>query len=457
MAWQGYFVANCWTPPDSARTALQWDATIRPVMQPPQRAPEPVQGHGTNPRARVGWLTAVAVTAALLVLRRPDAVLNPQFRAEDGYWFQQAYNYGAVNSLLSTYTGYFQTLSRLAAVIALSVPLSRAPLVLNLTALLVEALPALFLLSPRMRNLGGLALRCMLALLYLVVPKADEVHASITNAPFNLALLAFLVVIAEAPASRAGRTFDVAVLVLMGLTCPFCILLFPVALLVAAARRQRWTIVRLSVLGGGVIAQGLALLFTGHQRTHQHLGASFLGFCRIVAGQVVLPVLQGRNRLDQLAHSPTTVAVLAWLITALAVVLFLYAIWRGSLELRSFILFALLVLAASLAFPTPNPTNDHWGPMQTPGGAARYWYIPRLALMVTFLWLLRSARPAGLRVLGGVLVCFMTFGATKHWQYGRLPDLHFAGYAQQFEQLPRGSSLKIPINPLGWSITLIKR
>ena len=426
-------------------------------MQAPQRAPEPAQGHGTNPRALAWCLAAIAITAALLVLRRPDAVLNPQFRAEDGYWFQQAHNYGAINALLSTYTGYFQTLSRLAAVIALSAPLAQAPLVLNLTALLVEASAALFLLSPRMRNLGGLSLRCVLALLYLVVPRADEVHASITNAPFNLALLAFQVVIAEAPASWAGRIFDVAVLVLMGLTGPFCILLFPVALLVAAARRQRWTIVRLSVLGGCVIIQGLALLFTGHQRTHQNLGASFLGFCRIVAGQVVLPVLQGRNRLDHLAHSPATVALLAWLITTLAAVLFLYAFWRGSLELRSFILFALLVLAASLAFPTPNPTNDHWGPMQTPGGATRYWYIPGLALMATFLWLLGSARAAGLRVLGAVLVCCMTFGATKHWQYGRLPDLHFAGYTQQFERLPSGSSREIPINPPGWSITLIKR
>ena len=328
---------------------------------------------------------------------------------------------------------------------------------LNLTALLVEAAPPLFLLSTRMRNFGGLTLRASLALLYLVVPKATEVHASVTNAPFSLALLALLIVIAEAPASRLGHVFDVAVLALMSLTGPFCILLFPVALHVAVARRQGWKIMQLAILGGGGLVQGLALLFTG-QRIHQRLGASFAGFFRIVAGQVVLPVLQGRNRLDQLAHSSANVTGMAALITCLTILLFIYAFWQGSLQLRSFILFAALLLAAALAFPTPNATSDHWGPMQAPGGAARYWYIPGMALMVTLLWLLGRERPLGIRAVGAVLVCCMLFGATKHWRFASFPDLHFSEYAQQFEKLPPGSSLEIPLNPgPGWSMTLTKR
>jgi hypothetical protein len=425
-------------------------------MPTPQPADKLTPGYGGRLLTLAWWLAAFVLIMAVLVLRRPDAVLNPQFYADDGHtWFQQAYNDGA-RSLFYTYGGYFQTLSRLAAVIALSVPLLRAPLVLNLTALLVEAAPPLFLLSPRMRNIGGLPLRAILALLYLVVPKATEVHANITNAPFILALLAFLIVIAEAPASRLGRVFDVAVLVLTGLTGPFCILLFPVSLLVAAVKRQSWRMAPLSILGGGALVQGLALLFTG-QRIHQKLGASFAGFCRIVAGQVVLPVVLGRNRLDQLAHSSATAAMLACLITGLTILLFLYAFWCGSLELRSFILFAILLLAAALAFPTPNASGDHWGPMQAPGGAGRYWYIPSMALMATLLWLPGRERPLGLRAVGAVLVCCMIFGATKHWRFASFPDLHFAEYAQRFEQLPPGGSMEIPLNPPGWSMTLTKR
>jgi hypothetical protein len=442
--------------PETTTKGSECDNTYD-AMQASQTAAGAMRGNATNWRALAWWLAAFAITATVLVLRRPDAVLSPQFYADDGQiWFQQAYNDGAI-SLLYTYAGYFQTLSRLGAVIALYVPLSQAPLVMNLVALLVEASPPLFLLSPRMRNVGTLALRCVLALLYFTVPNVAELHANITNAQFNLAMLGYLIVIAEAPQSRAARIFDLAALVTMVLTGPFCILLLPVALLVKVVRRQAWKTVLLSVIAGGAAVQGLALLLTGHERTHQKLGASFVGFCHIIAGQIVLPVLQGRNRLHQLAHSPATATVLACVITTLTGILFFYALWRGSLELRSFILFALLLLAASLAFPTPNASTDHWGPMQMPGGAGRYWYFPEMALMATFVWLLGGDRPAALRAAAVVLLCFMTFGVARHWRYASLPDLHFAGFAQQFEQLPPGTSLEIPINPPGWSMTLVKK
>jgi len=427
-------------------------------MQPSQRIAESLQDQSTTWRTVAWWLAVCAVTVALLVLRRPDAVLNPQFFAEDGaVWYQQACNDGAINSLLRTNNGYFQTFSRFVAIIALGVPLARAPLVLNLTAILVEALPALFLVSSRMRNLGGLPLRGALALLYLMVPNAGELHANITNAPWNLAVLAFLVLIAETPRSWAGRVFDLTVMVLTAVTGPFCILLLPVAILYVGFRQKTWKTVLLAVLAGGVMLQALALLLAGHQRTHQQLGASLVGFCRIVAGQVILPVLQGRNRLDHLAHSARGVSILACLVTVLAALVFGYALRRGSLELRSFVLFAMLLLAASLAFPTPNATGDQWGPLQQPGGVARYWYIPEMAAMAVVLWLLGKGRPAALRVAAAVLICFMVFGAVKHWRYTSFPDLHFAEYARRFAQLPPGASLKIPINPQRWEMTLVRK
>jgi len=426
-------------------------------MQAPHLSPEAVRRRRPLSRQAAWWLAVVVVTAALLVLRRPDAVLNPQFYADDSHWFEQAYNYGAIKSLFYVYGGYLQVLSRLAAGIALSVPLSRAPLVLNALALLVEAAAAFFLVSNRMRNLGSLPIRCGLALLYLIVPKAAEVHANITNAPFNLAFLAFLIVIAEVPESRAGHIFDVVTLLLMGLTGPFCILLFPAALLVVLERRKVWSVVRLSLLGIGVGVQGLTLLLKGHERIHPHLGASFLRFCRIVAGQVVLPVLQGRNRLDVLAHSQAAAALLACLITVLTAALFVYAFCRGGVELRSFVLFASLLLAASLAFPTPNPTNDSWSLMQAPGAAGRYWYIPGLALIAVLVWLLGPQRPGALRAVAALLVCSMMLAATKHWRFASLPDLRYATYVAQFERLPPGTTMNIPINPPGWAMSLVKK
>jgi len=71
----------------------------------------------------VFWAVAIAVTAALLFLRRPDAVFHAQFWAEDGVlWFADAYNFGPLKPLLWARAGYLQTLPRLACAAALWAP-----------------------------------------------------------------------------------------------------------------------------------------------------------------------------------------------------------------------------------------------------------------------------------------------------------------------------------------------
>src|SRR5208337_3904073 len=295
---------------------------------------------GTPLASAAFWALAIGVTSALLILRRPDAVFHAQFWAEDGVvWFADAYNHGALRALVLARDGYLQTLPRLACAIALWAPLVHAPLVTNLIALMIEALPPLFLVSARMRNLGPLGLRCALALLLLFVPDASEVHAAITDSEFQMAVLACLVIIAEVPRSWAGRVFDVVVLALFSLTGPFCVLLFPVALvrtLVPLLVRQstnaqvtqsasRWRWVQLSLLAAGGLVQGLTVLTTAGARLNTTLGASVAAFAQIVAGQVVLPLFVGHNPFDPLTADSGKVALSCGL-TLAAAVAFLYAL-----------------------------------------------------------------------------------------------------------------------------------
>jgi hypothetical protein len=444
----------------------------------------------------VFWAVAIAVTGAVLVLRRPDAVFHAQFWAEDGVvWYADAYNLGALQALLRPRDGYIQTLPRLAAGVALWAPLLRAPLVMNLLALLIQALPALFLVSPRMRKLGPLSLRSVLALLYLLVPDASELHATITDSEFHLAVLACLLLIAATPRSHAGRVFDVAVLVLFALTGPFCVLLVPVALALSVAPllrahprfhfrtslalssdetvgtpvqqsapakltagESRWRWVQLSLLAGGGLLQGLIVLATGDARFDTVLGASVGRFARIVAGQIILPVFLGPNRLYHMFDDPRKVTLVAFLLTVLAALAFLYGLLRGSVGLRCFIFFCLSVLAAALVFPTYEPVHYQWDVFLVPGWGLRYWYLPKLALMATLIWLLGRHRPAPLRLLAAVLACMMVFAIAKQWRYPPEPDFQFATYVRVFEQLPPGKTSQIDLLPGGkWVMKLVKR
>jgi hypothetical protein len=440
------------------------------------------------------WVCAVAATGALLVLRRPDAVFHAQFWAEDGVvWYADAYNHGALRALLFARDGYLQTLPRLACAVALWAPMVYAPLVTNLIALVIEALPPLFLLSTRMRNLGPLWLRCVLALLLLFVPDASEVHAAITDAEFQMAVLACLVIVADVPRSRAGRVFDVVVLALFSLTGPFCVLLFPVALVRTIAAvphslgfargkpfafpwrkggmalapqsangkvlqpESRWHWVQLSLLAAGGLAQGLTVLTTAGARLNTTLGASASKFAQIVAGQIVLPVFLGRNPFNPLTSDPGKI-LLASVLTIVALLALVYGLVKGSLELRCFVLFALLVLTAALAYPTVEPSRYQWDPFLVPGQGLRYWYLPKLALMATLVWLLGRQRPKAIRLSAGILACIMGFALVTHWRYPALPDFRFDSYVRVFERLPPGATGQFRLNPGGpWVMTLVRK
>jgi hypothetical protein len=436
------------------------------------RPPTVSQPSSASPSHLIFWAFAIALTGALLFLRRPDAVLHAQFWAEDGVvWFADAYNLGGLKALLRPLDGYLQTLPRLACAAALWAPLLYAPLVTNLIALVIEALPPLFLLSSRMRNIGPLALRCVLALLLLFVPDSSEVHAAITDSEFQMAVLACLIVIAEVPRSWAGCVFDVVVLALFALTGPFCVLLFPVALVRTLAplvakrtppakptRPERWRWIQLLLLATGGLAQGLTVLTTAGARLNTTLGASLSKFVHIIGGQLVLPLFLGSNRLYDVSADPATVTLVASVLTIAAVSAFAYGLAEGSLELRCFILFALFVLTAALAYPTIEPINNQWDVFLRPDLGLRYWYLPRLALMATLIWLLGDRRPAAIRILAGVLACVMALALVSHWRYKPLPDFHFDSYVRVFEQLPPGATGRFRLNPGGpWIMELVKR
>ena len=145
---------------------------------------------------RFFYLVSSAVSFLIIFSRRPDAILNPQFWAEDGrVWYADAYNQGVIYSFFTPEAGYYQTISRLVAVFAQIFPLGYAPLFFNLAAIFVKILVVNFLLSSRLSNLiPSLAGRMLLAFIYLAMPHSHETNANLTNAQWHLAMLSFLII-----------------------------------------------------------------------------------------------------------------------------------------------------------------------------------------------------------------------------------------------------------------------
>lgn len=393
----------------------------------------------------------------LLSLRHPGMPFNAEFWGEDGWiWYPDAYNYG-FRRLFQPHTGYLQTISRLIGLLAQPVPLTWAPFVFATTALAVQAAVATYVLSPRLTpawpSLRG---RALFALLYVALPNSWEVYGNVTNIHWHLGLLAFLVLVSAPAATWGGRVWDSAVLLLSGVSGPFCIFLLPIALWEIHARRDRTTLWRGGLIAAAVCTQaGFLLSASLDARPSVPLQAGPRMLARIVSMQVVLGAVLGEHWMHRYVNwriwqnNLMPVAVLLGG-TALCVV----ACLRGRPILRKPCVAGGLVLTAGLLKPNLGGSPP-WPSLATPATGARYFVLPMLA-WVGVLLTLSADRLLSLRAVGIGALAIMIVNLPGDWFYPNLPATGFQDAARAFERAPPGVTVKLGINPYVQIMTLTR-
>ncbi len=399
---------------------------------------------------------AFLLACAVIISRRPDAIFHAQFWAEDGrIFFADAYNLGGWPALFRTYAGYFHVVPRLGALLALLAPLAAAPLVLNIIAILVQAAPVNLLLSARSSAWGSLGFRALMATTYLALPDNAEITFGITLSQWILALCMILLIVASAPKGWVGRAFDCTFLVLAGLSGPFCLLVLPIAVFLAWRRKEAWRWVQCAILAACSATQLWALLILDpNGRPNSPLGANAAILARILGGDVFADALLGRVQLAVLPGTGAFIFLVCAAVVGVAIVAACFL--KARLEMRLFLVFAGMILFASLMSPMANPPagTTMWE-LLVRGAAIRYWFMPSLAFVWSLLWCARS----GSRVLkstAAVLLCCMAFGVPLNWENPRFGDQHFGEYVKAFEAAPQGTVMIVPENAPGWTMRLVK-
>lgn len=404
---------------------------------------------------------------ALIFLRRPDALLHAQFWAEDGaVWYRHAHDLGALRPFLMTQDGYFSTYLRIAALAAQSVPLALAPLFLAVIAFALQAAPAVFLLSPRFKDaIPDMRARLALAVTYLLLPNTAEIHGNATNAQWYLALLAFMIVIARVPTSRAGKALDAATLALAGLSGPYAVFLTPLAWLRWRAEKNRQRLRQLAVLATTGATQLFALfVLNGGSRFGYRPNPDFGTLLAMLEKQVFAGGLLGirgyRFVVERVPAPGLVLAALAVFCLSMLVI----AAKRGSWHLRFLFAFAGMSFVTSLLAPNIGVTagaEDYarraWPTMFASSSGSRYWFLPILSLATVILWTQAKKNPRFLRVAGRVGLFLMALGMAADFRDPPLPDLDFPRYAAAYEALPDGQTVVIPLNPSGWEMSLTKK
>lgn len=406
------------------------------------------------------YLTAfstILLCSLLIISRRPEAITNAQFWAEDGkYWFADAYTQGPITSLFVTYGGYFVVAYRLIGSVSLILPFKYTPLFFNLVALVVQLLPLALILSSRLKKIIPYrTLAVVLCLLYVSVPNSSEVFLNLTNIQWHLGISAFLVLIASKSNKLVWKIFDLSILIAAGLAGPLVIILLPIIgylYFKDRSSQNKRNLIAVAILSE---IQFLAIFFvSGFQRVGGQPDASIVKFMKMIVGQVFTGSSFGEKSVGALNNGGFFVLLV---IFSLIVAIFIYVLRRGPLWLKLMNIYGVLVVLSMLASLRSTKDFDTWKALGNPGGGQRYWYIPMIIWLTTLVWLLFRAKFKPLKYLAGFLLASLILvGITKDWSLKKYSDEHFYQYAEVLEQAPQGELVTIPTNP-GWHIYLTKK
>ncbi len=443
-----------------------------------------------------GWLVVAALlTAALWLSHMPALLFHAQFYADDGGWYQGAYTLGPLASLPHPAAGYFVLFQRLIASISLLLPIIAVPTFFNIVALAVQIVGICYLVSRRMSAaIPSVAVRVSIALLVIALPNAYDTSGNLTSTQWHLGLLAFLVMFADPARRVGGHILDAAVIVIGGLTGPYCILLEPIAIWRwrrnPGDRRLTYVLIANTVCAAAqlvVIVDRLAL-----ERSSAPLAAGFYPLVRMIGRQVTLGLIVGAHGLASIAGSFVASNVVA--LTVLTVIPFVvcaWAAWRGPRILRAFCYYAFAVFA--LALVAPSIAGFRWPSLGDPAdvtnfhpGGLRYFLYPLLAFAISLGWFavtyvmpwarqmrgrraharLAADTATSRRVWIGrcvglaaalVLAGSVFIGMRVDWSYPPYLEEHWAAEVHKLEAARPGTDVVIPINPQGWTVSLVAR
>jgi hypothetical protein len=389
----------------------------------------------TNPP---GWLILLA-GAAILALRRPDQITNPQLWAEDGIFFFQAREMG-LRAFFVELAGYSQLTPRLIAAAAQLVDPAWVPQVFVGAALATT----LYVMSRALSSRCPLPRRGWVALSIVLVPDAAEVLLNANNVQWILACGGVLLLLSHDPVRRGEWTHDVIAAIVMGLTGPFSVLLTPFFAARAFLRRTRASAVLAGIVAACATLQAINILLhpqppPPNPTLDPYAMVAFPGL-RIVGGLLLGPWLP--------AKIPWAIAAALTLGLVVAIALL---VWRAG-ETRRVRAMLGLLFAAILA----STFYRCWHSMPVlcePSGASRYVFPLQLILCWLLLALTRD-RDAWIRWTCAIAAVWMVAINVPRLRIAPVPDKRWADYAPK---LRAGEEVTIPLNPDGWTFTFPAR
>jgi hypothetical protein len=357
---------------------------------------------------RISYPAVVTVLAAcLLLLRAGPRLRYPALHHEDGQIFlSQAHNDGLA-AFAQPYEGYLHLIPRIVAAVLEPFPVTAAPILYAIAALLVHVAMLTPALSARLEwIIPGRMLRAVLFALLCLMPPMWEVLANISNLIFVGGISLLLLMLSDDPRTRAGKAAELVAVAALGLSGPLIAIFVPWFVWRWRRTRSRHGLALVGVTVAAALVQGLIFLLSNRQES----GGSL----------VYLPVVWiervGASWLFGDAYLPSSswriagfVAASVWCVGAVVITVVVLRRTAIALWLLHFALLAAPVLA--------------YGYMRPPIADQRHFVVPTaiaIVLLVAVIGAHRWAIAAVAWLAVGVWAMLHDFAP---WPYPYRPDL----------------------------------
>jgi hypothetical protein len=440
-------------------------------------------GTGTNPvRHGIRWparyLALAGVLTLVLFARRPDAILRPQFWAEDGtIFFLEQLQLGFWSALGNLYAGFPFLAQRLVAALGSLAPTAFVPLVYNVSAITITALTMATFSLPGFRHLVRAdGVRMAVCVACVCIPAGQELLSTPTTVGYFLVGWLVFLSVMRTPRTSAGAAawcLGGAVSVLSGPLAPIVTPLWLLRAVRGVARRHRRDIAFAATQAAALlVVVGTTQLLGGDTTgpsapAFQWRGENLWSALRALGWAMascldsfVLPIwvferLEARGSLAVVAPALLVTGALALALrdlsargrttVALALYLFVSSIWLIMAGRP------IIVLLLEDAVP-----NLHLRTFQALG--TRHRALPNVAMVLAAAGVIDGARRLRVRaVAAGVTCAGLLFAWTPDFRVPPFPDLQWPVWAARLDRkLAAGSRepLVIPSHPRFFDIAI---
>jgi len=417
------------------------------------RPPEPTLIHRLlseiRTPGRLQMFVVMALAVAVLLVRKTDAFLHPQFWAEDGHvFFQDQVNLG-IAAMVEPYSGYLHLAPRLTAWLAyVFFPFSAAPAVYNYLSLLALLVVILNIYSRRFR----FEHKALLSLTMVLVPHCgNEVFMNITNVNWILALLLLVILFKEPPDRQFGTlggqmAADAAGIGVCGLSGP-CII-FAAPFFVGRFWRGK-SPYNLRLAGLAVLVatiQGSFLLMGNPLTDGAPAEAGLFATGCAVFGEKMFGNLLLGSTLPYLANPYVLCGYGVLVVSAVA--------WLAVNCGKGRPIFVLLAFSALILLTTFLKFKEFPEILIPPFLAGRYFYLPSVLFIWSLILCLNQPNKSASQLVVFLLIATLLSSLTSRFHSPPFADLE---WAQASQRILKNQLITIPINPPGWSLSVISR